>query len=433
MLKLICLILILTNSAASFSQSLINENREVSKIDLSVIPAYFFKIKGNLEYLSYSISGRGNEQNNYIKDLVTGNVVSILGPWDPVFLNQTNLMVLPMSSNSGKTYGLYDLPSMLEQSDDSFIGKLEGLNGLYQSVGVIEQDAEKIIFRVMVDARSGYQVADYSFNRELKKVELIQRAKLCSNVEGYLKLPMLSKDGSHIGVYNVNRNSSIVYEVLDDLSCQEVVDLGIGTGKINFNYLNDRLTFHIYAADKNSRQSSEISGRSNYIKTPKGALFSNIYTYDMTNGQFFKITNNDTSVKSMYPDFSIDGKIIFVNYKSSGGDSAISHVDFSVVEENVYATPFSILKGDEDRFDPSISNSELETKVTDIINNSCVRCHSSAHPSAGVALDNGENLLKKNSRGEFIILDAIEYGGMPLGSVLPDSDIEYMKLFYSRN
>lgn len=354
------------------------------------VPEYFFKVRTHGEAISYSSGGR-----NYLFDLGDGTELLLPGPYDPVFNMGTDTMLFPISS----TYHFYSLKQWRAGVTTPLLID-ETLSGVYQSTGLLEKTEEKVTFRVISEVHSGHLSRDYEYSPANDTITpLGDSAKvICSNFR--IKLPILSKNGAEVGGVDLTTRKTAVFKLLPDGTCEKVEELGIITGKLNFSYDSRFIAYHIYATD-----------HTDYENRPDSNHQANIYVFDRQTKKTYQITTN-IGLNSMYPDFTIEGVLVFADYPHSGEGSKYRFLDF--------------------KLPPTFSDVSQRVFVPH-----CIRCHSAARPQAGVNLDSYAGVMEHVVAGDpeqSLIYEVVKGSGfvrMPPGPPLPQSEIEYIRQWIS--
>lgn len=280
-------------------------------------PNFFFKVNDTGNLISFSRPMADDTRalapgTNHILEVESGEEFSIPGPYDPVFFPLSKLMVFRSSGASGAAYEIFKVSELLQGSKSS-IGTIPNLTGYYQSTGLLKNENGIHEYRVIAENHTqSHVVIDFSYDSITEKIQypLYQSVKLiCPNEK--IKLPMISKDGRMLGGLDLTTQTSAVWRINDNLSCEKIVDLGIKTGKLNFNYSGDKLTFHLYRKIDSSKIWDDQS--QNYIGIPENTFVSDIFIYDIKENVVSKITSNFNN-NSMYPDFTRDGRAVFINH-----------------------------------------------------------------------------------------------------------------------
>lgn len=286
------------------------------KVEIEGRPSFFFKVHGSGKLISYTLANNPNQPagqgTNHILDVATGALTIIPGPWDPVFVTGSNYMILPRGTNTNSiTYEFRDLKKLIVGESDSHIGDVPNVSGLYQSVGVLNTKGTSTKIRLIAEqGNQNHSVKDFSYDSESKLLTVDQEGvthKLCSNFN--LKLPMLSKDGQFLGGLDLDTRKSAVWKINPDFTCDKVLDLPLKTGKLNFSYDSSKVTYHLYSQPVEAPE----DGSDNYIAIPSDDFVSDIFVLDLKTNKTTRVTTN-TDTNSMYPDFTTDGRLVFINH-----------------------------------------------------------------------------------------------------------------------
>jgi hypothetical protein len=285
------------------------------KIEIDSIPSYFFKVHGSGQFLAFTettnLTNPAAGGENKLLDVQKNITETIPGPWDPVFVGDTNLMVLPRQLDGPLVR--YELRRL---DDRSYIGEFPDLQGLYQSVGVLSIQNQKITARLIAEsAYDTHPVQDFVYDSSSNTLKLTATSQgICPGFS--IKLPMLSKDGHFLGGLDLQTNKSAIWEIQSDFTCIKIHDLGIKTGKLNFDSQNSKVTYHIYAQAVQHDPTNPDDQSDHYVAIPSADFVSDIFVMDLKSKKITRITAN-TDMNSMYPDFTRDGRLVFINHPHS--------------------------------------------------------------------------------------------------------------------
>jgi hypothetical protein len=275
-------------------------------------PSYFAKISPDGRYMYYIASG------NRVVDLEDPSAEVILpGNFDPVPLpplvpqRAAEHFAIPIGGMS--FYKISEVKSaMIPRATTD---KRSGLTQLftddsnssnYQSAGALPG---RSTYRMVTGSLTlnEYEVSA-SGAMSLKKGPM----RNCGDLGRY-QLPMISKDGTELAVYDTKEGVTKIMGIKDDGSCFEKLNLGFPTGKVEFSYDGGSIAFHVDSYDPMSN-GQEFSG-------VYGNLTKNVYTLalDRSGGQLAagalrRITaNTREGTGSYYPSFSQDGKVTYMH------------------------------------------------------------------------------------------------------------------------
>jgi hypothetical protein len=212
--------------------------------------------------------------------------------------------------------------------------------GSYQSVGTYEKNG-KTRYRAINDSN----IRDYELGADgsIKPVDSADAPqRLCANRRNRgstsMQLPMISKDGKHISFYDTATQTTKIFRINEnDLSkCDQVLDLGFPTGKVDFNADGSMITFHVDNAGIETGMFSSIyDERSKDVMVMKlqkdaGGEISGIDGYA-------RLTAGHTGGSgTYYPRFRKDGSIVAARDK--GSQFALAYFG---TENLRYASPWS--------------------------------------------------------------------------------------------
>lgn len=269
-------------------------------------PNYFFRTfnHGGKEYVSYASSSHLN-----LLDLKSGKEYKFRGMYDPVPVGE-GVMSTPMEEGM-EFFSVRDILAGDQTPDGMTVaGETEDkrLGGVYQSVGLLKSSGGKKVYRVISDAGNA-TAADYEVQEGAPpKMRLVrQPTRICRNVD--FKLPMLSKDGTMMSGYDAATGTTKIWKInIETGECQELENLGMGVGKADFSYGDDKLTFHT------------INGQSvdEYFATTEEAMNMNVYVYDRKKKTLTKMTQNKSDENAYYPVFRPDGTIVYSHIDGNG-------------------------------------------------------------------------------------------------------------------
>ena len=287
----------------------------VFKFETSDIPSFFFKVSPDGSMLSYTIPLLGRVDaapgENKIINLKTGDLVKVPGPNDPVFIGDSGLMVIP---GKYQTYRIYKVNDLLAGKNE-VLKEIDDLIGYYQSAAVMSKRDGIYTIRIIAEYKSHeHPYIDFIYNSNLSHQDpkLLVRTNtqaffVCPNIK--LKLPMLSKDGRYLGGIDGETGTSGIWRINSDMSCTKTVDLKLKVGKINFDYTNSKITYHIY----HKSGTSGVDASDAYVSRPQKDFVADIFVLDLETLETRRITDNLES-NSLYPDFTQDGKVVFINH-----------------------------------------------------------------------------------------------------------------------
>ncbi len=239
--------------------------RSQSSVKLPFTPDYFISADPAGKYTAVISTGDGNRLVN----MQTGRDVAVPGGVDPVFTPDGRFLTLP----GGVFYDMKDiepLSSAGRDADevDSAIDTGEG--GVYQSIGILPGSTErKKVYRYMDDsAGASYFDVEVEFDDRGNmsgQRRLTESVSMCPEASNR-DTPMLSKDGKYLSILNFETNTTQIWRVDDNGSCKMMVDIGVPTGKVDFDFSTGstpKITFHVDEVTNNWRYFSGVSSGQN--------------------------------------------------------------------------------------------------------------------------------------------------------------------------
>lgn len=188
------------------------------------------------------------------------------------------------------------------------VAEFNDQQGWYQSVGQYKDSNGNTFYRVVTsttdhDFKTG-TMRDYRLVQDASKKESIVPAgtpiALCGNIQtgNQLSLPILSRNGKMISLFNPNTRTTQIYDLSSNGTCNLRVDLGLFTGKGNFSYDGTKFVAPVLWGSHPPRQPPvefdlEIGPHSQpprLVLPPRSGLVVNYTTY-LPNGQLISISN----------------------------------------------------------------------------------------------------------------------------------------------
>lgn len=252
------------------------------------IPSYFFKTHPDNDWVCY-ISG-----GNHVLNMSTGEDRRSPGFIDDMFTPDGKYYVVPNS--------FYKTEDALNNPNATSVYNNLRMSS-YQSVGMLSSDATKSIYRYT----DGFSFTDLEFTHNPGGQPTVRVVKpqtpMCPGISR--SLPMISKDGKYLSGTQSGSGPATtkIWKINDDGTCEQVEDLGIATGKVEFAYDNDWLAFHVF----NNEGSNTTFGQ------PSASWVGNIYAYQRSTKKFHRMTSN-TKFSSVYPSWKRDGTLVYMNH-----------------------------------------------------------------------------------------------------------------------
>jgi mono/diheme cytochrome c family protein len=283
--------------------------------------------------LSYFISSVDDavmmiSNGNYIKMQGSDHQMKLPGPYDAVASPDGKYYSVP---TGGLTF--YDLHATKEEAkagksrtELSDIGRDPDFGESYQSLGAYQKDG-KTIYRAL----SVSHLRDYTAGADgrIAPVDSASGApRACKNLAGMrLQLPMISKDGQYLSTYNMDTQTTVIYRISPEnpSNCEKVIDLGMPTGKVDFNADSSKITFHVdnlagthQSFGGLSREYSKDVMVMQLKKGPDGLL-------NGIDGYARLSTNVKGGTGTYYPRFRMDGSIVAMRDRGDGNGHSLAY------------------------------------------------------------------------------------------------------------
>lgn len=304
-------------------------------VEMRTAPAratsYFFRAFPNSPYVSYAgvYENRNGSDRNYILNLKTRAEVRVPGPFDPVPICES-IMTVPYpnevynkQTRAEEDHGefrFYSINKLLNKRSDALIKTIR-LGGVYQSVSACPESGKGEI--KMISDKNGATLLRLQIDTTVEPatIEMVEEPKqICKNVD--IKFPMLSKDGTEISGRDQAAQTSKIWTIKDDGTCEETFNFGsllssseasqLLVGKADFSYDGRQLAFHV--------RSDADAGR--YFERPSSSMAMNVYIYNREEKTLQKVTNNYDR-NSYYPVWRKDGTLVYMDMTNQGQMSFI--------------------------------------------------------------------------------------------------------------
>lgn len=236
-----CLMFLSFSALAKTNYCEVTQINADKKIKISGVPGFFFKVHPDGETLSYI-----GYETNVLINLNDGTEHALPGNIDGVWAPDGAFLTTPGSKQDGKyhTQGIqvYPSPKIIEAAKAGTIDKadfsLVASDGVYQSIGKVGETYR------MINDQNGVSLSQFSYQDE--KATLLEPVKRpCSNIQNLgSDLPMISKDGKFLSVYNKTEKKTKIYKFKGE-ECSLALDLGMPTAKVSFNKDSSQIAFHI--------------------------------------------------------------------------------------------------------------------------------------------------------------------------------------------
>lgn len=274
---------------------------------LPEVPSYFAKVHPAGKFAFFI--GLGNKIVNLEEPDLKKRILSIPGSIDPVPCPDGKLLTIPGLS-------LYEVSTVLKEGIQAQpILNDYSHEGVYQSCAVLSKYGETTVYRVITDASGEVSYRDYkvrySNSHPARVTALSEMKPRCPRMN--LKTIIISKTGKYLSGYVPDSGTTKIFNIEGRSSeCREVADIGYATGKLEFNYDDSRVAFHV---DYFSSQAGD------YFSGVSNDLTKDVFTLDIQkSGNKLLLKNlrrlSTAQAKgsgSYYPSFAKSGEVLFLN------------------------------------------------------------------------------------------------------------------------
>lgn len=275
---------------------------------LPEFPSYFAKVHPDGKYAFFI--GSGNRVVNLEEEREDQRIQTAPGSIDPVPCPDGKLLTVPGLS-------LYEISTVLKDGESAKPLLTDGKHqGVYQSCAVLSKSGSTTTYRVITDSSGEVAYRDYkvtySSSHAARAVALGQEKMRCPRMN--IKTIIVSKTGKYLSGYIPDVGTTKIFNIEGSTgACREVADIGYATGKLEFNYDDTRIAFHV---DYFSSQAGD------YFSGVSNDMSKDVYTLDIarqSNGKL-KLSNlrrlttaHTKGSGSYYPSFAKSGEVLFLN------------------------------------------------------------------------------------------------------------------------
>jgi hypothetical protein len=260
---------------------------------------FFFKPVGTTSLVSYTSGPRA-----YLFDVVTRKETRIPGHVDPVPTPDGRFLTLPGLS-------VRPIPSLV-RGDTSAIFVDRQLPDEYQTASILREARGTVRYRVVTGWRDNARFRDYDVTlataRKPAKFTAVA-APFVPCTGRTLTLPISAKSGREFGALDVKRNTNGVFEVREDGSCIDKLDLGFVSGKLSFSYDGTSVAF------ATSRVNVDAAGT---LLKPSENFYKDALVLQRATGRIVSITRNKPLRRMSFPEFLPDGNVMVLDQHVAG-------------------------------------------------------------------------------------------------------------------
>jgi hypothetical protein len=118
-----------------------------------------------------------------------------------------------------------------------------------------------------------------------------------------ISLPILSRNGRELAGRDETTGTTKLFELKDDGSCKEILDLGLSTGKLAWSPNGDRLAF--------SLSNGTVRDRFGF-RLPERQLIPGVFVLHRGNRTFLRVAGSENLDHLVFPDFIDSDHLVFL-------------------------------------------------------------------------------------------------------------------------
>ena len=218
--------------------------RVVKEIQVRGVPSAYFRVVPNHGSVAFT-----REDRVYILNLESGTQTRAPGWIDFIPSPDASFFVTPARRNEGLEF--YSAQQVIGVEDASgerpqFVDR--SMRDQYPSVGALSRSATDTTFRVLTSWFERAVFRDYRVSSDVRTGRLIVEPLgdpviACSNLT--ISIPILSHNGRELAARDEQAGTTKILALTDGGTCEEVLDLGLATGKVAWSPDSTRLAFSI--------------------------------------------------------------------------------------------------------------------------------------------------------------------------------------------
>jgi len=259
------------------------------------IPGAYFRWVPGRRAVAYE-SG----QRIYLLDLSDGTNLVAPGFVDFVPTPDGRYFVTPGPEPGGLTF--YSADEIFDAAGEHRSGAVEPIfvdlrmRDQYPSVGILESDSSRTVYRVMTSWFEGLVYRDYDVRVDpstgISSVQPVGQPTVPC-IGRALSTPIMSQTGREVAARDEATGTTKVFRMLDEGTCQEVVDLGVATSKVAWHPSGKKLAF----ATPRRRDSPETEG---------------IFVYDRDDARVVHVPDSEGASRLAFPEWVGEASVIFL-------------------------------------------------------------------------------------------------------------------------
>ena len=275
--------------------------------------AYFRWVPGR-QALAYE-SGR----RIYLLDLVDGRSRLAPGYTDFVPTPDGRYFVTPGPDRDGLAF--YEADEVFEAARADTRGSVvpfftdRRMRDQYPSVAILEQDESRTVYRVLTSWFAGIAYRDYEVQVDprtgvLRVQPIGEPVTPCR--ETSLSIPIMSQDGLEVAARDESTGTTKIFRILTAGRCNEVLDLGVQTGKVAWHRSGRLLAF----ARPRVRRGRGAADESLW----------GIFLFDRDRRRLTRLSDSEGASPVAFPEFIGDDSVVFLIPRQSRRESSVFRV-----------------------------------------------------------------------------------------------------------
>jgi hypothetical protein len=284
-------------AAVEASSAGIPPSRDLVDYEVVGVPGAYFRWVPGRDAIAYE-SGR----RVYLLDLATGENRPAPGYIDFVPTPDGRYFVTPGDGDGGLEF--YDAEQVFEVVASGRLADVEPIftdlrmRDQYPSVGILERSGSRTLYRVLTSWFSAVVYRDYDVRVDgptgLSSVQPVgEPVRPCGGMA--LSTPIMSQDGREVAARDEATGTTKIYRILENGSCEILVDFGVATSKVAWHASGRRVAFSI-----------PRRGRG----TDAGEF--GIFVFDRDARSLARITGSEVASRLAFPDFVDEGAVVYL-------------------------------------------------------------------------------------------------------------------------
>jgi len=281
--------------------------------------AYFRWVPGR-DALAYESGGRV-----YLLDLTDGESRVAPGYIDFVPTPDGRYFVTPGSAGDGglRFYGADEVFEATRAGRSDRVEPIftdRDMRDQYPSVGILEQEASRTVYRVLTSWFEGVVFRDYEVRpaagRGAASVRpLAEPVVPCQAMQ--LSTPIISQDGLEVAARDERTGTTKIFRVHAGGRCDEVLDLGTPTSKVAWHRTGGMLAFAV-----------PPRARRGMRRGPDGSAdeTAGVFLYDRSAHRWSRVGASDDARLFAFPDFVGEASLVFLVTRGLRGRSSAFRV-----------------------------------------------------------------------------------------------------------